>query len=125
LSPTEKALRNLIPAKPGEVRNPEGRNQFTYRREAERHLDEWCKFHGREMVRMIANEARAGKPWAAKLILDRVLPTVERHEHSIAESAGAGALLDRLAHIATRRRTNGSGERVEPSGANGGNGADS
>jgi len=31
---------NLIPPKPGEVRNPEGRNQYTYRREFERQFQQ-------------------------------------------------------------------------------------
>jgi hypothetical protein len=116
---------NLIPhrVKPGEVKNPTGINQYTYRREAEQHLEEWCKEYGRELVRVIADAARAGKPWAAKLILDRVLPAVEKHEHSLTESTGASALLDRLAGVAVRRRTNGSGGRADAGRANGGNGA--
>jgi hypothetical protein len=80
LAPHPNSLANLKPPQPGEVRNPTGRNQYTYRTEAEKNLDEWCKDHGREMVRVIADAARAGKPWAAKLILDRVLPAVQKHE---------------------------------------------
>ena len=31
--PSAKQLANLRPIRPGEVRNPEGRNQYTYRRD--------------------------------------------------------------------------------------------
>lgn len=31
---------NLVPVKPGEVRNPTGKNQYTYRRDFERTIDE-------------------------------------------------------------------------------------
>jgi len=34
---------HLIPNKPGEVRNPEGHNQYTYRRDFERSIDELLK----------------------------------------------------------------------------------
>lgn len=67
--------------KPGEAANPEGRNQYTYRREALKHLDEWCKEHGRDFVRELCELAKKGKPWAAKLILDRVIPVIQKHEH--------------------------------------------
>jgi hypothetical protein len=116
-------LENLKPIKPGEVRNPQGINQYTYRDAAEKHLEEWCVEHGREMVRVIADAARAGKPWAAKLILDRVLPAVERHEHAITESAGTSEILDRLAGLARARRANGDGREADAPGANGPDGA--
>ena len=114
--------QNLTPFPPGNNANPEGRNQYTYRREAEAHLEEWCREFGRDLIRKVANEAKAGKPWAAKLLLDRVLPVVTQHEVTIPETVGADALLDRLAGIAAKRRTNGSGAGAEPRRANGGNG---
>jgi hypothetical protein len=109
---------NLIPAKPGEVRNPTGRNQYTYRAEAEKHLDEWCKLYGQELVDTIANAAKAGKPWAAKLILDRVLPAVQHHDvkSSGPDLAGLG---DALASLAKSKRSNGR-DRDADAGSNGG-----
>jgi len=76
---------NLTPIKPGEVLNPTGINQFTYKRDAEKNLNAWCKEHGRELVEKICDEAKRGKPWAAKLMLDRILPTVQKHEVSVPE----------------------------------------
>ena len=96
----------LPPIKPGEVRNPKGINQYTYRADAEKHLDEWCADHGRELVRVIANAARDGKPWAAKLLLDRVLPAVTKHEVDVL-GADAFGLGDALATAAKSKRING------------------
>ena len=110
------------PWKPGDVPNPEGRNQYTYRAEAEKHLNEWCKEYGRELIRVICAEAKAKKPWAAKLMLDRILPAVMQHEHALPDAAGVDALMDRLAGIAATRRTNGGADPAEPKRANGGNG---
>ena len=115
---------NLTPFKPGNNANPEGRNQYTYRREAEQHLEEWCKEHGRDMVRVIADAARAGKPWAAKLILDRVLPAVQQHDVAFPEATEAGTLIARLAGLASRKRANGSGNGAQPKRSNGSGGLD-
>jgi len=114
--------QNLRPWKPGESGNPAGVNQYTYRREAEKDLDEWCKEYGREMVRVIADAARAGKPWAAKLMLDRILPAVQKHEVDIPEGTEASTLLARLSRIAPARRTNGDGREPEPKRPNGSGG---
>jgi hypothetical protein len=122
LSPTPKSLANLRPCTKGEVRNPEGRNQFTYRAEAEKHLDEWCKLSGRDLVNKICDEAKAGKPWAAKLMLDRILPAVQRHEVEIPEPAGIEELLSRVDHERAKRRGNGDARGDDPERANGGNG---
>ncbi len=73
----------LRPFKPGDVGNPKGISGYTYRADAEKHLDAWCRKHGRELVDKIADEAKRGKPWAAKLMLDRVLPAVTRLEHEV------------------------------------------
>jgi hypothetical protein len=109
--------------KPGQVGNPEGRNQYTYRAEAEQHLEEWCKEYGRELVRVIADEARRGRPWAAKLILDRVLPAVTKHEVDLGESTPLDAFIQSVGSIPSRRG-NGKDLEAEPSGPTKGNGGD-
>jgi len=90
---------NLKPIKPGEVRNPAGANQYTYRADAERHLDRWCKQHGRELIERLLEDAKQGKGYAMKLALDRILPAVTRHEVEIPaiESDALEAALDRFA----------------------------
>jgi hypothetical protein len=98
--------QNLRPWKPGESGNPAGINQYTYRTRAEQDLEEWCREFGRDLVRKIANEAKAGKPWAAKLILDRVLPAVTKHELEIPGADPIG-LFDALAAESKRKRSNG------------------
>jgi hypothetical protein len=120
---------NLTPFKPGDVGNPKGINQYTYRAEAEKALDAMLaeKVRGKTRSELIISrlllDAKAGKPYALKLVLERILPAVTQHEVAVTEPAGADALLDRLAGIASKRRTNGSGAAVEPRRANGGNGA--
>ena len=108
--------------KPGQSGNPEGRNQYTYRAEAEKHLDEWCREYGRELVHIICAEAKAKKPWAAKLMLDRILPAVQKHEVDLTESADLEALLARVDQVRPAKRGNGHDREAEPSGANGSNG---
>jgi hypothetical protein len=72
---------NLKPVRKGDPPlNPTGINQYTYRRDAEKHLDEWCKQYGQELIEKVCNAAKAGKPWAAKLMLDRVLPVTTKIE---------------------------------------------
>jgi hypothetical protein len=114
--------RHLKPAKPGEIRNPEGRNQYTYRREAEKHLDEWCREYGRDLIRVICAEAKARKPWAAKLMLDRILPAVTQHEVAVTEPADLDDLLARVDQIRATKRGNGHDRDARPSGSNGSDG---
>ena len=116
---SEVGWANLKPQRAGEPgHNSTGINQYTYRADAEKHLDAWCKKHGRALVDRIANDAKAGKPWAAKLLLDRILPTVQKHEVEIpgVDSVGLG---DALAAAAKSRRSNGHDRDACP-GANGG-----
>lgn len=108
---------------PGNNANPEGRNQFTYRAEAEKNLDEWCKENGRDLIREIADAAKARRPWAAKLMLDRILPAIERHEHAFPDAAEAGDVLAQLAQFARAKRANGDGREDEPPGPNGADGS--
>jgi hypothetical protein len=107
--------------KPGQSGNPAGTNQYTYRAEAERHLDEWCKLFGQDLIRKIANEAKAGKPWAAKLLLDRILPAVQKHEIDLGESTPLDAFIQSLGTLQPSRG-NGKDLEAEPSGSAKGNG---
>ena len=71
---------NLKPAKPGEVRNPRGINQYTYRDEAKRDLQAWCKTHGKDFVEALAAKALDGEGWAAQLLWKELLPPESKHE---------------------------------------------
>jgi hypothetical protein len=112
---------NLKPCKPGEVRNPKGINQFTYRAEAEKHLAEWCEEFGRELVRVICDEAKRKRPWAAKLMLDRILPAVQKHEIDLGESTPLDAFVQSLGTFSPSRG-NGKDLEAEPGGSTKGNG---
>jgi hypothetical protein len=84
-----KSLANLRPARPGEVRNPEGHNGATYHREAERLLDEMLaelkegRTRAEAIIDRVMIEAEKGRPWAAKLIFERALPVAQRHQVSV------------------------------------------
>lgn len=108
----------LYAARAGDVLNPRGINGWTYRDEAEKHLQEWCSQYGRDAVRVVADAARNGEPWAAKLLWDRVLPAVSRLEHDVSGSDLPG-LVNGLASIASRKRTNGSGNGADHSAEDG------
>ena len=47
-------------------------------------------------------------------VLKRLWPGVERHEHEFPDSAGTGSILDRLADLARRAKSNGDGREPEP-----------
>ena len=105
----------LPPAKKGEVRNPKGNNQYTYRREAELNLDKWCSKHGKVLIEKLLDLAAAGKPWAMKLALERILPVVQEHKHRFPEvdDAKLDAALDRFLIDEAGEvpgKSNGSGE---------------
>lgn len=80
--------KNLVPIVPGEVRNPTGRNQYTYRKDWERTIDAALKAgtkHNGTQLESIAetllSEAEKGSPWAVKEVLKRVWPETIKHEH--------------------------------------------
>ena len=103
------------PIAPGENRNPKGNNQYTYRREAERDLERWCRIHGTKLIEKMLDLAAAGKPWAMKLALERILPVVQEHKHRFPEvdDAKLEAALDRFLideASAIPRKLNGDGE---------------
>ena len=115
--------------KPGEVRNPTGVNQYTYRDDAERDLAAWCKEHGTELIDRLLDDAMKGKPLPLKLALERILPAVTKHEvdHSgslevLSESHWSefSSRLDRLLPAAEGGAAtpgNGSGKPPNGSGA--------
>ena len=108
-----ETLRSPIAA--GEVRNPEGKNQYTYRREAERNLERWCRIHGKTLIEKMLDLAAAGKPWAMKLALERILPVVQEHKHRFPDVSDAklDAALDRFLIDEAQEipgKSNGSGE---------------
>ena len=74
-------LGNLRPVQPGQVLNPQGRNQYNYRREAEQVLD------------ALLREVVAGRTRAAVMI-DRVLQEAEKGPCRAAVSAAYGAESD-------------------------------
>ena len=73
-------MQNLIPVKPGQVLNPTGKNQYSYQSDAEKHLDEWCREYGRELIVKLCDEAREGNAVALKIVIDRILPIVHHVE---------------------------------------------
>jgi hypothetical protein len=121
--PSQRSLDNLIPPKPGEVRNPEGHNQYTsargdferwFCREVTGELSEADEIealklppHMRRMVetgevsrgRLIATglvfRAMQGEKDAVAEVLARLSPKTSKHE--IEDTAGTLAALIRAA----------------------------
>jgi hypothetical protein len=91
--------RGLTPIRSGQVLNPSGRNQYTYRDEAERSLDKWCKKHGDDVIERLVTDAKNGKGYAMRLVLDRILPQVNKHEVELpgTDAAGLIAAVERAA----------------------------
>ncbi len=108
------------PIQPGEVRNPKGINQYTYRADAEKDLAEWCKKYGHELIERLLEDARKGKSKMMELALARILPAVKEVDLRI-PGADPAELEDAIdAFLAKRgasgadaepaaRRTNGDG----------------
>jgi hypothetical protein len=77
----------LTPIRSGQVLNPSGRNQYTYRDEAERNLDRWLQqtngdhTNSEAIIDRLVEDAKRGRGYAMKLVLDRFLPAGE-HERS-------------------------------------------
>ena len=70
--------------------NPTGRNQYTYRKDWEAEVERKLKgkVNGElstvlsDIADTLLEQARKGKPWAMQLVLKRVWPEVQRHEHT-------------------------------------------
>ncbi len=88
----------IPPIAKGEVRNPKGINQWTYRREAEQSLEGWCRKHGKDLIEKVCDIALDGKPWAVKLLLERILPVVQEHKIQIpnVDDSSIEAAIDRF-----------------------------
>ncbi len=78
---------NLKPIAPGEVRNPTGRNQYSYRNDAEKLLDELAKEVRNDKARLsqvldrLFVDAERGQSYAMRLLIERVLPVTQISEH--------------------------------------------
>ncbi len=99
-------IENLKPYKKGDVGNPKGINGYTYRADAERSLAKWCKEHGDQVIERLVADAVKGRGYAMKLMLERILPAVQKHEVDI-PGADESALDDFLVRFAAKKRTNG------------------
>lgn len=78
---------------PGEVRNPKGNNQWTYRQRAEESLERWCREHGDEVIERVVKDAIRGKGYAMTLLLARVLPVKQEVELSVEKADVTGLLV--------------------------------
>ena len=74
------------------MKNPSGINQYTYRDQAKRDLQAWCKKHGKDFVEALAVKALAGEGWAAQLLWKELLPPESKHELQ-AQLSGSVALV--------------------------------
>jgi hypothetical protein len=98
--PNEKSLANLTPWKPGESGNPSGRNFATYRREVEQLLvdaleviDDDGRSQAKAILDRLLADAKAGKPHAMKLVLERILPAVTKAELELPGVDAAGLAI--------------------------------
>jgi len=83
---------------PGQVLNPRGRNQYTYRAEAEASLERYCKDHADQVIERVVLEAESGQPWAVKLLLDRILPA--KHEVEVSSDPDVAGLCVAIENFA-------------------------
>ena len=92
--------RGLTPIRRGQVLNPKGRNQYTYRRDAEANLDKWCREFGDEVIERLVTDAKQGKGYAMRLVLDRILPV----KHEVAVSTSHEADVEGLIEAISRAK---------------------
>lgn len=98
--------------KPGQVLNPTGINQYTYRKDAEATFDRLLRSVAERGEGTVAEAiladlcemAQEKNTWAIDRVLERILPKVDRHEVDINTPDAAG-LADALAAFAARQRT--------------------
>jgi hypothetical protein len=110
-----RLTKRTVEATHPNVLNPKGRNQYTYRRDAEAIFDKLLrsidpksgKSVGEQILEGLLELAKAREEWAVQTVLARILPKVERLEHSgaieLAPSA-SDALIERLAKLAAAQR---------------------
>jgi hypothetical protein len=102
--------------KPGEVRNPTGRNQYTYRKDAEATFDRILRSVAERgemtvaeaILSDVAAMSQERDKWAIDKVLERILPAVQKHEVEL-----PGVESHALADAVTRFRSNGAGEIPE------------
>ena len=99
--------RGLTPIRRGQVLNPKGHNQYTYRRDAEANLDMWCREHGSEVIERLVIDAKNGKGYAMRLVLDRILPVKKEIEVSTSHEADVQGLVDAISKASSRRVSSG------------------
>lgn len=70
----------------GGVLNPKGNNQLTYRDMSEREFERALirrignRTRARQIVEKLVEDAEKGEPLARKLVVERILPLVQKHE---------------------------------------------
>lgn len=80
------SLANLNPpVKPGEVLNPKGKNQYSYRDDSVSDFSEECKARGKDFITGIWDKALEGVPWAAKFVWEEIMPTVKTVDLNVKE----------------------------------------
>jgi hypothetical protein len=94
---------------PGEVRNPRGLNQYTYRRDAEQTFARILKSArsdrrkgtiSEEILEIIMTMAQNKDRWALERVLERILPKIEKHIHE--DEPDADRLASELASLIAR-----------------------
>jgi len=93
----------------GEVRNPRGLNQYTYRRDAEQTFarilqsargDKRKGTVSEEILEIIMTMAQNKDRWALERVLERILPKIEKHIHE--DEPDADRLASELAALIAR-----------------------
>jgi len=94
--PSAKSLANLRPQRAGEPgHNRTGKNQWTLQNAALKALEERGRENPEDLVEPVWRAHLRGKPWACRLVWERALPAVQRHDidlHGLNESALETAL---------------------------------
>lgn len=108
-----RSLANLKPAKPGDIRNPKGVNQYSYKEDGERDFAELAKKRFRRMMERMFERAEEDSTADAREILARIVPIEKRLDLNI--GSDALGLLDRLdAYFAERGEGSVTGEYSDP-----------
>lgn len=98
------SLANLKPVQPGEIRNREGKNQFSYREDTEKQFADRAKKRMGKVLDRLFDAAEDEKGAAElRMILERAFPAVAKVDVELPGADIAG-LVDGLAALAARRR---------------------
>lgn len=71
-------IYNLTPTKPGQVLNPKGINQYTYRDDAKETFSKLCKDHADDFLKGVFDLAKDGEAWAAKMVWEEIMPAIKK-----------------------------------------------